>query len=162
MARRNIFRRSSPAASSRAARRSLSWAYGEEVTAALPGRVQLRDGLVEVDAYLADQHGGAVQGVEGIAQRRVRCHDHAPSHRQGCFGGERAACQPGQAGGVRQLGVLLVGEREPYRPAAPALVPGTAARPGTGRLAVAVNLVVAKNVRHGPSPFRCQPGANAP
>ena len=99
----DLFRRSSPAASSRAARRSL-----------------------------------------------FRCHDHAPRHRQGCFGGERAACQPGLAGGVRHLGVLLIAEREPYRPAAPALVPGAAARPGTGRLAVATNLVVVKNVRHEP------------
>jgi len=32
-----------------------------KVTGPLPGRVQLGDGLVEVDAYLADQQRGAVQ-----------------------------------------------------------------------------------------------------
>ncbi|MGH3225649.1 MAG: hypothetical protein ACRDPY_44390, partial [Streptosporangiaceae bacterium] len=58
------------------------------------------------------------------------------------------------------LGVLGIGEREPYRPGTPLLVPGAAARPGTSRLAVAANFVivnlVAQNVRHEASPFRCQ------
>jgi hypothetical protein len=35
-------------------------------------------------------------------------------------------------------------------------MPGAAARPGTSRLAVVANLIIALNVRHEPSPFRCQ------
>jgi len=42
-----------------------------EVTGPLPGRVQLRDRLVEVDADPADQQRGAVQGIEGVPQRGV-------------------------------------------------------------------------------------------
>jgi len=60
------------------------------------------------------------------------------------------------------IGELGVGQREPHRAATPNLMRGAAARPGTSRLAVVANLITALNVRHRPSPFRCQPGANAP
>ena len=56
-----------------------------------------------------------------------------------------------------------VGQREPHGAATPSLVPGPAARPGAGRLAVVTNLVIVKNVRHEPLSFlAAKPGANAP
>jgi hypothetical protein len=92
----------------------------------------------------------------------VRRRDRASRDREGGFGRVRAAGQPGLAGGGRHLGVLLLGQREPHGAATPSLVPGPAARPGAGRLAVVTNLVIVKNVRHAPFLSRCQPGANAP
>jgi hypothetical protein len=68
---------------------------GDKVTGPLPGRVQLRDRLVEVHPYPAHPERGAVQGVHRIGQRRVRCRDLASRDGQGGFGRVRAACQAG-------------------------------------------------------------------
>ena len=69
----------------------------------------------------------------------------------------------GLAGGGRDLGILLLGQREPHRAATPSRVPGPATRPGAGRLAVVTNLVIVKSVRHEPLSFlAAKPGANAP
>src|SRR5271169_1445493 len=125
----------------------------DKVTRPLPGRVQLRDRLVQVHADPPHQQRGPVQGVEGVPQRRVRRRDRAARDREGGFGRVRAAGQPGLAGGGRHLGVLLVGQREPYCAATPSLLPGPAARPGAGRLAVVTNLIIVKNVRHEPLSF---------
>ena len=104
----------------------------EKVTGPLPGRVKLRDRLVQVHAYPAHPQRGAVQGVHRVPQRLVRHRDRAPRDGQGRFGRVRAARQPGLAGGGRHLGVLLLRQREPHCPATPHLMPGPAARPGTG------------------------------
>ena len=135
----------------------------DKVTRPLPGRVQLRDRLVQVHAAPPHQQRGTVQGVEGVPQRRVRRRDRAARGREGSFGRVRAARQPGLAGGGRHLGVLLLGQREPHGAATPSLLPGPAARPGAGRLAVVTTLVIVKNVRHQPLSFlAAKPGANAP
>ena len=76
--------------------------------------------------------------------------------RQGGFGRVRAARQPGLPGGGRHLGVLLLGQREPHRAGSPRLMPGPAARPGTGPPVVVTSLVIAENVRHEPFPFSPQ------
>ena len=126
----------------------------------MPGRIQLGDRLVQVHADPTHQQRSTVQGVEGVPQWRVRGGDRAARDREGGFGRERAARQPGLAGGSRHFGVLLLGQRETHRAATPPLLPGPAARPGTGRLAVVTNLVIVRNVRHellsflAPSPAR--------
>ncbi len=124
-----------------------------KVTRPLPGRVQLGDRLVQVHPDPAHQQRGTVQRIKGIPQRRVRGGDRAAGDREGGFGRVRAARQPGLAGGGRHLAVLLLGQREPHGAATPSLLPGPAARPGAGRLAVVTHLVIVKNVRHEPLSF---------
>ena len=68
----------------------------KKVTGPLPGRVQLRDRLVEVDADPPHQQRSPVQGVEGVPQRRIRYRDLAPCDRQSGFGGYAAPARPGE------------------------------------------------------------------
>jgi len=123
------------------------------IPAAAPDPGDIGDRLVQVHADPPHQQRGAVQRVEGVPQRRVRGGDRAAGDREDDFGRLRAARQPGLAGGGRHLGALLLGQRESHCAATPSLVPGPAARPGAGRLAVVTNLVIVKNVRHEPLSF---------
>ena len=89
---RRVFRNCSAAASRRSARRRLSAAYWKQVTGALAGRVQSRDGLIEVDADPPDQAGGTDQLGQRLTQRHIRCRDLAPGRFQCGLGRE---CAPG-------------------------------------------------------------------
>ena len=68
----SLFRSSSAAASRRRALRMLSAAYGSKIVGTLPGGVQFRHRLVQVDADPADQPGGADQFRQRFAERSAR------------------------------------------------------------------------------------------
>ena len=86
---------------------SLSWAYGRRSPDHCPVAFSFATAWLRLTPILRTSSAARSRAWKASAQRRVRCRDLAPRDREGGFGGVRAACQPGLAGGGRHLGVLL-------------------------------------------------------
>src|SRR5579859_6251659 len=96
----------------------------KKITGTLTGRVEFRDGLIEVHAYSAYQPGSVVQLPEYFTQRRAVGCGLAPQGRHGELGRVGTPGAPGPAGRLfQQLKFLVVQAELDF--VAPGPVPGS-------------------------------------